>query len=308
MVMATVGKKIHRSKSDLVFDITNYIIMTLFLFIMAYPLYYTLIASFSDIKEIGLGKIYLLPRGFSLEAYKNIFLNSQIWRGYRNTILYTLMGTVYELGIMLPLAYALSKKSLFGYKTISWFFLITMFFSGGLIPTYLLMQQMSLINNPLVMIIGSLSVYNMIVTRTFFASSIPDELYTSAKIDGANEFVCFFRIALPLSGAIIAVMGLFIAVTMWNSYFRALIYLTKPELYPLQLVLRGILILNQEMMMDPEFGMLTPDEQQRITMLARLAESMKFAVIYIASAPLLIAYPFIQKFFVKGIMIGSLKG
>ena len=299
---------IRPSGGDHVFSVAVYVLMGIFLLIMFYPLYFTLIASFSDINEVGLGNVYLWPKGFTLEAYKNVFLNNQVWVGYANTIVYTIFGTLYGLVLLLPLAYALSKKRLFARRTVTWFFLFTMFFSGGIVPSYILMQKMNLINNRLVMILGGVSVYNMVVVRTFFSSSIPDALFESAKIDGASEFICFFRIALPLSGAIIAVMALYISVSIWNAYFSALIYLTRNELHPLQLVLRNVLILNQSLATDPEFFMLSADEQAQAVLRARMAESMKYSIIYIASAPLLIAYPFIQRFFVKGVMIGSLKG
>ena len=300
---------IKSSKGDAAFDVFVTVFMLIFLFIMLYPLYFTVIASFSDINEVGLGRVYLWPKGFNLDAYRNVINNKEIWRGYVNTIYYVTFGTIYALAIMLPLSYALSKKHLFGSVGVNWFFLFTMYFSGGLVPNYLLRRDLNLINNPLVMIIGGISVYNMIVTRTFFQNSIPNELYESAKIDGANEFTCFFKIAIPLSSAIIAVMALYNAVSGWNAYFGALIYFTKPNLYPLQLVLRQILIENQRMSMDIQFfNTLTSDQQQLAVMQARMAEAMKYSVVFIASAPLLIAYPFVQKFFVKGVMIGSLKG
>lgn len=313
--MVTVVKKgkrknvIRLSGSDLIFDIINTIIMIIFIFIMFYPLYYTIIASLSDINALGLGKVYFLPKGFTLDAYKNVFANTQVWTGYKNSIIYAVLSTLYKLVIMIPLAYCLSKKNLFGRNALSWYFLFTMYFSGGLIPTFLLMERLRLINTRWIMILGAVSVYNMIVTRTFFQTSIPEELYESARIDGASEFRNFFSIALPLSGTIVAVMALFQAIGSWNSYFGAMIYLTKKEFFPLQLVLRSVLILNQEMIMRPDiFQALTVEEQELAVQRARMAETMKYSFIFIGSAPLLIAYPFAQKYFVKGVTIGSLKG
>jgi putative aldouronate transport system permease protein len=295
--------------ADKVFDTFNIIFMTIFMFIMVYPLYFTVIASFSDINEVGSGSIYLLPKGFTLEAYENVFINKQIWIGYKNTIIYTVCGTLYNLVLLLPTAYALSKKNLYGRKTMMWFFLITMYFSGGMVPTYLLFKNLGLLNNPLAMIVGSLSIYNLIVTRSFFETSIPNELYESANIDGANNFYSFIKIALPLSKPIIAVMALYTSVAIWNSYFNALIYLKKSSMYPLQLILRNILIMNQQMVTKQDiFVYLSAEEQVALVHKANLAQSMKYAVIFIASAPLLIAYPFVQKYFVKGVMIGSIKG
>ena len=282
--------------------------MVLLLLIMIYPLYLTVIISVSDINQVGLGKIYLWPSGLNIAAYRNVFNNDIIWIGYRNTIIYTILGTAYSLALMLPLAYALSKKNLFGRTAISWYFMFTMFFSGGIIPSYLLMRQLHLTNNPLIMIIGGVGIYNLIVTRTFFQNSIPNELYESAKMDGASEFRCFFNIALPLSGAIIAVMALYFSVARWNAYFDALIYLTDRRMHPLQLILRGILILNEQLVASREFFDFSREDQKRYLELARMGEAMKYAVVFIASAPLLAAYPFIQKFFVKGVMIGSIKG
>ena len=295
------------SFSDRVFFTINTILMIVFLFIMLYPLYFTLIASISDVNEVGLGNVYLFPKGFTLEAYQNVFINSQIWIGYRNTIVYTTGGVLYSLFIMLPAAYALSKKTLFARGVITWFFLITMYFSGGIIPTYLLIRSLGLLNTPWAIILGGTSVWHLVVTRTYFSNAIPNELYESASIDGAGEFTRFFRIALPLATPIIAVMALYQMVGYWNSYFNALLYINKQEMFPLQLVLRQILIANQSMYIDPSMTF-DLDMEETILKMARLAQSMRYALIFIASAPLLIAYPFVQKYFIQGIMIGSLKG
>ncbi len=276
---------------------------------MLYPLYFTVIVSVSDLNEVGLGHVFLLPKGFTLEAYRNVFINKDIWTGYMNSIIYASLGTLYALVIMLPVAYGLSKKDLFGRNVTTLFFLFTMYFSGGMIPSYILTQKLGLMNTRLVMIVGPMSVYNMVVTRTYFVTSIPSDIYEAAYIDGAGEWRSFFKIALPLSVPIISVMALFFAVGSWNSYFNAMLYINNKKLFPLQLVLRNILILEQDMMMNREFfSSLGGDEQAAVMARARLAESMKYALIFIASAPLLAAYPFVQKYFVKGIMIGSLKG
>lgn len=294
---------------DSFFNVFNIVFMCVFLFVMIYPLYFTVIASISDINEVGNGNVYLLPKGFTLDAYKNVFINKQIWVGYRNTIFYTACGTIYSLFIMLPTAYALSKKNLFGSKFITWYFLITMYFSGGMVPAYLLIKNLGLLNNPLVMIVGSMSIYNLIVTKSYFSSSIPNEMYEAANIDGANTFVCFFKMALPLSKPIIAVMALYTGVAIWNSYFSALIYITDANLFPLQIVLRNILIMNEQMITNPDLiSQLSNEEQIMLAQKAHLAQSMKYSVIFIASAPLLLAYPFVQKYFVQGVMIGSIKG
>lgn len=304
-----VNNRIRESLGDRAFNTINNILMFIFLLIMFYPLYYTVIVSVSDINEVSLGHVFLLPKGFTLEAYRNVFINKDIWTGYMNSIVYASLGTLYALAIMLPVAYGLSKKDLFGRNVTTLFFLFTMYFSGGMIPSYILTQKLGLMNTRLVMIVGPVQVYNMVVTRTYFATSIPSDIYEAAYIDGAGEWRSFFKIALPLALPIISVMALFFAVGSWNSYFNAMLYINDKKLFPLQLVLRNILILEQEMMMNREFfSSLGGDEQAAVMARARLAESMKYALIFIASAPLLAAYPFVQKYFVKGIMIGSLKG
>ena len=296
-----------KARADRVFDTCNIAVMVLLLLIMLYPLYYIVIASVSEPYDVAMGKVFLKPSGFTLEAYRNVFENRKIWVGYRNTVFYTLFGTLLNLGLTLPTAYVLSKKQLMGRTFFSWYFLIPMYFGGGLIPTYLLVKSLRLINTPLVIVImGGLSIYNMIVTRTYFTNSIPEELYESARIDGANEFVGFFRIALPLAAPIIAVMTLYYGVARWNDYYTALIYVSKARYQPLQLVLRSILIMNESALVD--VGNLSGEEMELMARRAYMAEAMKYSIIFIASAPLLAAYPFVQKYFVRGIMIGSLKG
>lgn len=296
-----------KARADRVFDACNIAVMVLLLLIMLYPLYYIVIASVSEPYDVAMGKVFLKPSGFTLEAYRNVFENRKIWVGYRNTVFYTLFGTLLNLVLTLPTAYVLSKKQLMGRTFFSWYFLIPMYFGGGLIPTYLLVKSLRLINTPVVIVImGGLSIYNMIVTRTYFTNSIPEELYESARIDGANEFVGFFRIALPLAAPIIAVMTLYYGVARWNDYYTALIYVSKARYQPLQLVLRSILIMNESALVDA--GNLSSEEMELMARRAYMAEAMKYSIIFIASAPLLAAYPFVQKYFVRGIMIGSLKG
>lgn len=296
-----------KSRSDQIFDIINILFMLVTIIIMLYPLYFVVIASFSEPYDVAKGNVTLLPSGFTLDAYKNVFKEPQIWIGYRNTIFYTILGTAWNLITLIPAAYVMSKKKLCGRTFLSWFFFITMYFGGGMVPTYLLMKDLNLLNTPWIMILGSVSCYNLIVTRTFFSNSIPDSLYEAAYIDGASEFRTFFRVALPLSGSIIAVMALFHGVGHWNSFYNALLYIHDKNLYPLQLVLRNILIQNQSMVMEMLENSDT-EAAMHIAQQAYMAEAMKYALIFIASAPLLIAYPFVQKYFVKGVMIGSMKG
>lgn len=302
-----------RSRSDVAFDVTNVILIIGLMVIMVYPLYFTIIASVSDPTAVAGGDVSFVPVGFSLEAYSNVFRSSAIWMGYRNSLVYTLLGTILSLFLTLPAGYALSKKFLPGRSAISWFFLVPMYFSGGLIPTYILVRNLGLLNKPYTLIVlGGVSIFYVIVTRIYFETSVPDEIYEAAEIDGASEFVQFFRIALPLALPIVAVMALFYGVARWNDYYTALIYVSKTSYQPLQMVLRSILIQNQslmDMLSDPDLARnITDDQVTAMMRRAHMAQTMKYALIFIASAPMLVAYPFVQKYFVKGVMIGSLKG
>lgn len=289
------------------FDVINTLIVLAVTIVTIYPLYFCVIASFSDPKEVALGHVLLWPVKFSTEAYKYVLKENSLWIGYRNTIIYTLFGTLYNLCLTIPCAYVLTKKYLPFRGALSWYFFITMYFSGGMIPTYLLIKSLGLIDNPLALILGvGVNCYNMIVTRQYFSSSIPQDIYEAAQIDGAGEWTCFTRIALPLAKPIIAVMALYYGVNHWNSYYNALLYIRSDKSYPLQLVLRGILISNELSMAG--FENADAETAQYMIHRAEVAQAMKYAIVFIASAPLLVAYPFLQKYFTKGIMIGSVKG
>lgn len=291
------------------FDLCIILILLLITLVIAYPIYYTVIASFSDHQAVATGQVSFLPVGFQLTAYQAVFENDQIWRGYLNTILYTVGGTAFNLFLTIPAAYAMSKTQMLGHGVLTWFFLITMYFGGGMIPTYLLYKSLNLINNPLIMVIaGGLSIYNLIVTRTYYQNSIPDSLYEAARIDGSSEIGIFVRIALPLSMPIIAVMCLYYAVGHWNGYFTALMYLTKTKYQPLALVLRRILIMNETALDEAVGADLDPALIANAAARANLVVTMKYALVLVASLPMLVLYPFIQKYFVKGVMIGSVKG
>ena len=291
------------------FDLCIILILLLITLVIAYPIYYTVIASFSDHQAVATGKVSFLPVGFQLTAYKAVFENDQIWQGYLNTIIYTVGGTAFNLFLTIPAAYAMSKTQMLGHGVLTWCFLITMYFGGGMIPTYLLYKNLNLINNPLIMVIaGGLSIYNLIVTRTYYQNSIPDSLYEAARIDGSSEIGIFIRIALPLSMPIIAVMCLYYAVGHWNGYFTALMYLTKTKYQPLALVLRRILIMNETALDEAVGADLDPALIANAAARANLVVTMKYALVLVASLPMLVLYPFIQKYFVKGVMIGSVKG
>ena len=301
---------IRDSFSDRVFGVVNTLLLCALLGVILYPMYFCLVASFSDPYAVVGGEVAFLPKGFTLDAYKFAFEEDPIWRGYANTIYYTFFGTILNLVLTIPCAYFMSKKNLPGHGFLSWYFLIPMYFSGGMIPTYLIVRSYGLVNQPYTMIVlGGISIYNMIVARNYFDNSIPRELYESASIDGAGPLYTFFRIALPLAKPILAVITLFYAVSRWNAYFSAMIYLTDSDMYPLQLVLRNILLQNQNQALGDLASMgLSVQEIEEIEYRKYMSEAMKYAIIWIASLPMLIIYPFVQKHFTKGIMIGAVKG
>lgn len=289
-----------RSRDDKIFDAVLYGITAALLVLVGYPLVFVVSASFSNPIDVVEGRVWLLPQGFTLEPYKLVFQNEKIWSGYANTVFYTVAGTFINLVMTVLAAYPLSRKDLPGQQFLMFFVTFTMFFSGGLIPTYLLVKSLGMNNTIWAMLIpGAIATYNLIVMRSFFQNSIPNELQESAWMDGCNFFRMLWSIILPLSKPILAVMVLFYGVGHWNAYFNALIYLKDRDLYPLQLILREILILNQDDMGGGDIGM-----SERVM----LAESIKYSVIIISSVPVLLLYPFIQRYFVKGVMIGSIKG
>ena len=243
--METKQSKIKLSREDRIFETLLMFFSVILLFIVLYPIYFILVASISDPSAVANGQTLLLPKGITLDGYKEVFKNSDIWIGYRNTILYTVSGTIIALVVNIPAGYVLSRDDLVGRPFITWFYMLTMFIGGGLIPTFLTVQELGLYDNPLVMVLPfSVSVYNIIVARSFFKSSLPPDLWESARLDGCGNIMFFVRIAVPLSKAILAVIGLWTAVGLWNSYFNALIYLKNSDYYPLQLILRNILIVS----------------------------------------------------------------
>ena len=290
--------------SDRVFNAVNYVFLTVMLLAVAYPLYFMAIASFSDPHLVNNGKLWLFPKGITFEGYRRIFGDSRIWTAYLNTTIYTLGGVSVNLLVTIPAAYALSRRDLWGRNLVMVLFTFTLLFGGGLIPTYLIIRSLGVLNTRWVMIIpNAVAVWNLIIARTFFQTTVPPDLLDASRMDGASNLRFFVSVVIPISPAIIAVLALFYGVGHWNAFFEALIYLKDPELYPLQLVLRSILIMNEsaaEMMesSDPD----TVAEQQRII------EVIKYGLIMVASVPVLLLYPFLQKYFIKGVMIGALKG
>lgn len=302
----TMHKRVKKFRdSDLLFDAVNIILATMVLVAILYPLIYITSASFSDPFKVAGGEMWLWPVAISLEGYERLFGYSEIWLGYANTILYALGGTLLSLAITLPCAYALSRKDFIGRGFIMTLVMITMFISGGLIPTYINIKNLGLINKRWLMYInGASGAYYIIVSRTFFATTIPQELQECSRIDGCSNFRLFMQIVLPLSKPIIAVMAMYFAVARWNEYFAPMIYLKDRTLFPLQLFLREILIQSQvaaEMITDVETA-------EAIAARARISQMVKYTSIIVSTLPMLIIYPFLQRFFIKGIMIGAIKG
>lgn len=299
-------KAVKRCKSDVIFDAVIFVILTFIFLIVAYPLYFVIISSISSPAAVAAGQVTWVPVGINLQGYIAVLKDAAIVRGFINSLIYTVVGVGVNLLITIPTAYALSRDDFYGRKIITIFYMITMFISGGLMPTYLVVQQMGMINTIWALIIpGSISVFNMIVARTFFKTNIPQELLDAAKVDGCGNTRFFFYVCLPLSGAIIAILVLYYGIGHWNSYFNALIYMTDRDTWPLQLVLRTIFTQNSLMQQIPVTTKEALLEKQR---LEQLAELMKYSLIVISSIPVMILYPFVQKHFVKGVTLGSVKG
>lgn len=299
--MSHVRQRVRSQRSDMVFNIILYTVCALLLLIVLYPLWFIVIASLSDPSAVASGHVWVLPVGFTLDGYAELLKQTNVWVGYRNTIAYTLVGTLIALAVNIPAAYALSRKDLVGRKVLMGLYAFTMFFSGGLIPTFLTVQQFHLYNTFWVMVLPfSVSVYNIIIARTFFQNSLPGELWDAAQVDGCGNLRFFFTMALPLSKAVISVIALWTAVGQWNSYFNALIYIRDSNLHPLQLIMRNILITNQS------FAALGTGEAAIIAM--RKANLVRYSMIIVSTVPIMCVYPFIQKYFDQGVMIGSVKG
>ena len=297
-----------RSGSDRAFDIALAVICGLIFISVLYPLYFVVLASFSDPIQVAGGKVWLWTTQPTLDGYKKVFEYEKLWVGYRNTIVYALVGVAAHMLVTIPAAYALSRKDAMLRGPIMMLFTITMFFGGGMIPTYLLVKNLGMLNTVWALVLpGAISTWNLIITRTFISSSIPDELQEAAQIDGCNNARFFVSIVLPNSSTIIAVIGLFYAVDHWLSYWNAMLYITKSEMYPLQLVLRDILLKAEVALQNAQSGT-DLDGGASIVELLRISESVKYIVVIAGTLPLLIVFPFVEKYFVKGVMIGSVKG
>lgn len=298
------ARHIKPTTSDGLFSVVNYAVLSLVLIIVLYPLLYIVSASLSDARAVTSGRVWLWPVDPSLAGYEAILKHQLLVSGFGNSLFYTVVGTMINVVLTILAAYPLSRPNLPGRTLLTFVFFFTTIFSGGLIPTYLVVKELGLLNTRWAMLLPvALSVWNVLIMRTYFQTAIPKELHDAAQLDGADEFNYLARIVLPLSGPIIAVVALFYAIGHWNSFFTALIYLNDKALWPLQLVLREILIQNQ---IDP--GMLAGIDPQQLALRQQLRELLKYALIVVATGPLLIVYPFVQKHFVRGIMLGSVKG
>ena len=286
--------------SDKIFFVLNAIFLGLLALIVLYPIYFIIIASFSDPDAVLGGQVVLWPVHLNFDGYVKVMQRTDIWTGYGNTILYTLLTVILALAVTIPGGWALSRKNLPGKKLWMMFFIVPMFFGGGLIPFYNVMSSLHLINSMWAVILPSiLSVWNLFMCKTFFESSIPDGMLEAAKIDGSGTFRTFFSIVLPVSKAVIAVMALYYAVGQWNSHFNAMIFLQDESKYPLQLVLKEILLASESTV---------GGSGETILQQYRLANQLKYVSVIVSSIPVLCLYPFVQKYFAQGVMIGSLKG
>lgn len=294
-------------KGDIRFDTADVIIIIVLALLFAYPMYLVFISAFSSPREVFSGRVFLLPRGSNEDGLKMVLNTSSLWSGYRNTILYTLLGTSINLFVTITGAFVLSRKNFLFKGVISFLVVFTMFFSGGMIPSFLLIRSLKLLNTVWALVLpGACSTWNLMVAKTFLQTSIPDELSEAARIDGCGHTRFLVSIVLPCSSTLIAVMVLFYGVSHWNSYWNAMMYMTKTETYPLQLVLRNILLQAEVAVQQAQSG--DTDAASSLAELYYRSESMKYIVVVAAVLPMLVVFPFIQKYFIKGVMIGSVKG
>lgn len=289
---------IHKSFGDRLVDVLIYGLITLAVVVVLYPLWFVVIASFSDPSQVANGSITLFPKDVTFAGYKAVFSNPQIWQGYANTILYSVVGMLVNMIVTIPAAFSLSRAEFKPRRVILFLYSVTMFFSGGLIPNYLLFRELGILNSMWVFVLpGAVSVYNLIVARSFFETSIPEDLFDAAQLDGMSYFGYFFRVVLPLSTAILAVIGLYYFVGHWNDFMTGLIYITDPNKQPLQVVLQQLLLVST-----------SGGNMANSVDATRIADQIKFGVIIVSTLPLLIIYPFLQRYFSKGVMIGAVKG
>lgn len=301
-------RRIVQHWDDRLFDIINYTLLAALFIAFLYPVWFVVIASVSDPSAVTAGEVTLLPVGFDLAGYKRVIQNPDVWMGYANTIYYTVAGTILNVAVTAMAGYALSRRDLPGRGIILTLFIITMYFGGGMIPSYLNVKSLGLTNTrTLMLIMGLINVTNLIICRTFFSTSIPWELHEAAFLDGASDFKVFSKVILPMAKPILAVITITHAVGHWNNYFTAMIYLKDEELYPLQMFLREILLKSQ---ITSSMTGGIDDAETVVSMMVEqnIANQMKYALIVIATLPILAIYPWLEKYFEKGFTIGSVKG
>jgi len=285
-----------------VFNAVNYTFLTFCFLLVVYPLIYVVSNSFSSPEPVAAGQVWLWPVKPSVEGYKLLFEASEVWSGYANTLFYTFFGTIINVVLTIMLAYPLSRKDFIGRNSIMFMVTFTMMFYGGIIPTFLLVRSLGILNTRWAMILpNAIMVWNVIIARTYFQTSIPQELLEASQLDGCSNTRFIVSVVLPLSGPIVAVITLFYAVMHWNSFFNALIYLRDQRLYPLQIILRGILLQNQI-----DYSMTTDMEQEEARQM--IAALLKYSLIVVASLPVMIMYPFVQRYFVRGVLVGAVNG
>lgn len=308
--MSKHTKRIRMSPGDRVFVVLNGFLLFLFFVATLYPILFVLSASFSDPTAVSTGKMILFPISPTFQGYEFILQYKEIWTGYANTLFYTIVGTMWNLFLTLPCAYALSRRDMGSRGVIMAIFMVTMYFSGGLIPGYLNMRDLGLLDSRIGLVLNtSISVYNLIVARTFFANSIPWELHEASFLDGCTDFRIFLKIVLPLSSPIIAVLTLYYGVGHWNSYFNALIYIQDRAKYPLQVFLREILVQGKFAEQLLQSGVtLSKEDLIELYKQSKTADMIKYGIIVVSTVPMMIIYPWMQRFFAKGVMIGSVKG
>lgn len=296
--------KRRRTIGNTLFDSINVTLLTLFFLAVLYPCLYVVSSSFSSVAAVQSGSVTIFPIGFNLKGYDAVFQNDSVWLGYKNSAIYTFLGTVISLILTTIMAYPLSRKDYAPRNWLMGILVFTMYFGGGLIPTYILFRATGIMDNVWVMVLpGAVSAWNVILMRTFYQTNIPESLLEASQLDGCSDLRFLVRIVLPLSKPILAVIGLYAAVALWNSYFQALVFLRSPDLQPLQIILRRILIMNQ---IDVKtLARIDPKQRESIQAAQNL---LKFSLIVVATLPILAIYPFVQKYFVKGVMIGALKG
>lgn len=294
--------RVFRTQGDIGFEMVTVVILSIVSVVAIYPIYYVVIASISNPTYISSGQVVFFPRGLNNLAYEALFQNVLIWTGYKNSLFYTITGTLFNLTVVLPCSYSLSRENLPGKKILFFFFILTMYFSGGLVPTYLLMSKLGLINTIWIMILptNGIGVFNFLISRTYFKDNIPETVFESARMDGASISRFFFSFVLPLSKPIIAVLALFYALGRWNAYFAPMIYIQDNSLQTLQVIIRSITANLDAGMVES----MNPDEVSQILQQKQL---LKYAVVVVSIIPMLLLYPFIQKYFVSGIMLGAVK-